>query len=148
MLCLNSYFRILKLDAEPPQTQQIFIRSFPRFFFLSLGRYVWGNDRMAKDYRRVAFPVMLDMTSCAVQTKNRYPYQLAAIISHLGNPENDQDHYLTFLRIFDRWIQFNDIEVGAVEDSAALQENSPDTENPLRLLLSCSTWQANKQMVQ
>jgi hypothetical protein len=33
MECLNSYFRIIQLDAESPQTQQIFIRSVPRFFF-------------------------------------------------------------------------------------------------------------------
>jgi hypothetical protein len=47
---------------------------------------------MAKDCRRVAFPVMLDMTPYAVQTENRYPYQLVAVISHLGNREKDQGH--------------------------------------------------------
>jgi hypothetical protein len=62
MECLNSYFRIIQLDAEPPQTQGMFIRSFPWFFFSSLGRYLWGNDHMAKDCHRVAFPVMLEMT--------------------------------------------------------------------------------------
>jgi uncharacterized UBP type Zn finger protein len=63
----------------------------------------------------------------AVQTKNRYPYQLAAVISHLGNPEKDQGHYMTFLRIFGQWIRFNDTEVEAVEESAALHENLPET---------------------
>jgi uncharacterized UBP type Zn finger protein len=63
---------------------------------------------MAKDCRRVAFPVMLDMTLYAVQTENRYPYQLGAVISHLEDPEKDQGHYLTFLRIFSQWIRFND----------------------------------------
>jgi hypothetical protein len=47
--CLNSCLRVIQLDAEPPQTQQNFIRSFPRFFFLSLGRHVWTNDHMVKD---------------------------------------------------------------------------------------------------
>jgi hypothetical protein len=37
---------------------------------------------MAKDYRPVTFPVMLDMAPYASLTKNRYPYQLAAGISH------------------------------------------------------------------
>jgi hypothetical protein len=55
MECLNSYFRMIQLDAERLQTQQIFIRPFPRFFFLSLGRYAWGNDHMAKDSRRSCF---------------------------------------------------------------------------------------------
>jgi uncharacterized UBP type Zn finger protein len=59
---------------------------------------------MAKDCRRVAFSVTLDMISYVVQTENYYPYQLAAVISHLGNPEKDQGHYMTFLRIFSQWI--------------------------------------------
>jgi hypothetical protein len=75
------------LDAELPQTQQIFIRSFPRFFFLSLGHYRWGNNHMAKDCRRVALPVTLCMTPYAVQTENRYLHQLPAVISHMGNLE-------------------------------------------------------------
>jgi hypothetical protein len=74
MKCLNSYFRIIQLDAEPPQTQQIFIRSFSRFFFLSLDRCAWENDYMAKDCRRLAFPTMPEITPYAVQTENPYPY--------------------------------------------------------------------------
>jgi hypothetical protein len=89
MECLNSDFRIIQFDAESPQRQQIFIRSFPGFFFQSLGRYAWGNEHMIKVCRRVAFPAMLDMTQYAVQTENCHPYQLAAVISHLGNPEKD-----------------------------------------------------------
>jgi hypothetical protein len=38
MECLNFYFRVIRPDAEAPQTQQIFIRSFSKFIFLSLGR--------------------------------------------------------------------------------------------------------------
>jgi hypothetical protein len=37
---LNSYFRVIQLDAEPLETQQIFIRSFPRFLFLSFDHYI------------------------------------------------------------------------------------------------------------
>jgi hypothetical protein len=128
MECLNSYFMIIQLDAEPPHTQQIFIRSFPRFFFLSLGRYVWGNDHMTKDHRRVAFPAMPNITPYAAQTENRYRYQLSAVISHLGNPEKDQGYYMTFLRIFGQWIRFNDTEVEAVEELAALHDNFPKHE--------------------
>jgi hypothetical protein len=71
---------------------------------------------VAKDYRRLAFPVMLDMTPYAAKTENSYPYQLASVISHLRNPEKDQRHYMTFLRIFGQWIRFNDTEVEAVEE--------------------------------
>jgi hypothetical protein len=51
---------------------------------------------------------------------------LAAVISHLGNPEKDQGHYMTFLRIFSQWIWFNDAEVEAIEEPAALHENFPE----------------------
>jgi hypothetical protein len=128
MECLNSYFRIIQLDAEPLQTQQIFILLFPRFRFLSLGRYLWGNNHLAKDCRRVTFQVMLNRTPYAVQTENRYPYQSAAALSHLGNPEKDQGHYMTFLRICSQWIRFSGTEVEAVEESAALRESFPETE--------------------
>jgi hypothetical protein len=86
---------------------------------------------MVKDYRRVTIPVILNMTPYAVQTENRYRHQLAVVISHLANPEKDQGHYMTFLRIFSQWIRFNDIEVEAVEKSAALHENFPETEASL-----------------
>jgi hypothetical protein len=46
----------------------------------------------------------------------------------LGNPEKDQGHYKMFLRIFGQWIRFNDTEVEAVEQSAVLYENFPETE--------------------
>jgi hypothetical protein len=83
---------------------------------------------MAKYCRRVAFPVMLDMTPYAVQTEHCYPDQLAAVIFHLGNPEKDQGHCMTFLRVFGQRIRFNDTEVEAVEESATLHENFPETE--------------------
>jgi hypothetical protein len=83
---------------------------------------------MAKDCRRVAFSIMLDMTPYAVQTENCYPYQLAAVISRLGNPEKDQVQCMMFLKIFGQWIRFNDTEVESVEESAALRENFPETE--------------------
>jgi hypothetical protein len=67
-------------------TEQFFIRSFPRFFFLSLGRDVWTNDHMVKDCSCVTLPVMLDMDPCAFLAKNWYPYQLAAGISHPAIP--------------------------------------------------------------
>jgi hypothetical protein len=62
---------------------------------------------------------MLDMTPYALQTENCYPYQLAAAISHLGNPEKDQGYYMMFLGIFGQWIRFHGTEVEAVEESAA-----------------------------
>jgi hypothetical protein len=67
--CLNYCLRLIQLNAEPPQTEQNFIRSFPRFFFLSLGRHVWPNDHMLKHWSRITFPIMLDMAPHAFLAK-------------------------------------------------------------------------------
>jgi hypothetical protein len=50
----------------------------------------------------------------------------------LGNPEKDQGYYMTFFRIFGQWIRFDDTEVAAVEESATLHENFPETEGSLQ----------------
>jgi hypothetical protein len=80
--------QVIQLDAEPPQTQQNFIRSFPRFFFLSFGRHLWTNDDMMKDCSRLTFPVMPDMAPYVFLTE-----MLSLSIGYLyfspGNPEND-----------------------------------------------------------
>jgi hypothetical protein len=103
---------------------------------------------MAKDCRSVAFRVMFDMTPYAVQTENRYPYQLVAVISHLGNPEKEQSQDVTFLRIFDQWIRFNNTEVEAIEELAVFNENFPETEGSIKPPLSCSMWQTTEQIIQ
>jgi hypothetical protein len=66
---LNSYLRVIQLDAEPPQTQQNFILSFPKFFFLSLGRHVSTNDHAVTDFSRVTVPAMLKMAPYAFLIK-------------------------------------------------------------------------------
>jgi hypothetical protein len=55
---------------------------------------------MVKDCRRVAVTVVLNMTPYAIQAENSYRYQLTVVIYRLGNPEKDQGHFMTFLRIF------------------------------------------------
>jgi hypothetical protein len=83
---LNHCLRVIQFHVGPPQTQQNFIRSFLRFFFLSLGHHVWTRDRMVKDYSRVTFPVMFDVAPCPFLTKNCSLYQLAGGISHPAVP--------------------------------------------------------------
>jgi hypothetical protein len=96
---LYSFFGITLLDFESPQTQQQFISSLPRFLFIYLGRDVWNFDHIEKDCRSIAAPVMLDMTPSGFQQGTRYQYQLAAVISHLGVPEEWLCRFITFVNI-------------------------------------------------
>jgi hypothetical protein len=66
----------------------------------------------------------------------------------LGNPENDEGHYITFPRIFGPRIQLNETRVEAVDESAALQDNFLETEGSSQLPLSCSERHPVKQRVQ
>jgi hypothetical protein len=134
---------VIQLDAEPPEAQQIFIRSFPMFFYLRFGRQLWTKDHVVKDWSCVTFLILLDRTSHGCWAEYRCPYQLTVVISRLGNPEKGQGHYVVPQAIPP--MNSSDIVGDDVEDSAALQENFPD---PHKLSLSCSTWQTTGQMIQ
>jgi hypothetical protein len=44
-------------------------------------------------------------------------------ISHQGTPEEWLGHDIAFVRIFDRWIRFNDTNADFVNEAAAFKEN-------------------------
>jgi uncharacterized UBP type Zn finger protein len=127
--CLDSFFASISLQAEVLKTQQHFIGSFPMFLFLNLGREEWQFVHMEKDFRPITFRVMLDMTPCAFQRRSPCKYQLAAVISHMGDLGESQGHYITFIKVFARWFRFDHRNVDAVEKSAAVQENFPQAES-------------------
>jgi hypothetical protein len=54
---------------------------------------------------------------------------------------------MTFLIIFGRRIRLHGTGVEAIEESAALQDNFPETEKPSQLPLSCFAWHPSKQIV-
>jgi hypothetical protein len=99
---------------------------------------VWNREHIEKDCRPIAFPLILDMTQYAFDPSIHYLYQLAAVISHIGDPQEDTGHYITFLYIFGKWIRFNDTNVRGVEERQALQENfreSPGSDQTASILL-------------
>jgi ubiquitin C-terminal hydrolase len=53
-------------------------------------------------------------------------YQLAAVISHMGEVDEYLCHYIAFVRVFGQWIRFHDIVVTPVNESAALEDNFPE----------------------
>jgi ubiquitin C-terminal hydrolase len=124
--CLDAFFRVIPLD-EDGNTRQDFICSFPRFLLIHLGRDVWNQGHYEKDCRRIAFPVLLDLTSYAVDRRASYRYRLGGVISHLGLPQEHSGHYITFLRILEQWVRFDDMQVENVSESAAGEENFPVT---------------------
>jgi ubiquitin C-terminal hydrolase len=88
---------------------------------------VWNREHIEKDCRPIVFPLILDMTQYSFDPFIHYLYQLAAVISHIDDPQEEIGHYITFLYIFDKWIRFNDTNVRGVEERQALQENFPES---------------------
>jgi hypothetical protein len=52
-----------------------------QILLLNLWSPGWTTDYMVKDCNCITFSVVLAMTVYAFQIENRYPYQLAAVIS-------------------------------------------------------------------
>jgi hypothetical protein len=86
---IDKFFEITTSNLQTTETQQYFFPSFPNFLFIMLAREVWNGDHMEKDFHRVTFPVMLEMTQYTFCTYPYYVYQLAGVIAHLG----DLDQY-------------------------------------------------------
>jgi hypothetical protein len=103
------------------------------FFFIDPGREVRNHDCIQKDCRPVAFPVSLSIAQYAFHPGTSYQYQLAAVISHLRLLDEGLGHQIHFLRAVGQWIRFDDTDVRAAEESAALQENFPETEDSIQI---------------
>jgi hypothetical protein len=116
------------MDSQCLQKRQQFICSFPWFFFIRPGGEVWNRDHIQKDCRLIAFPVSVGMIQCAFHPGTSYQYQIVAVISHLGLPDQGLGHYIAVLNLFGQWIRFDGTDIQSAEESAALQETFPGTE--------------------
>jgi hypothetical protein len=126
--CLDSYFATVTNELNSSETVHRYLRSFPKFFFIQLIREVWNIDHIEKDCHFIAFPLKLNMDPYTDWDGNHTHYQLAAVIAHLGDPDPNRGHYITFLNIFGQWILFNDRQVDFVNESNALEDNFPENE--------------------
>jgi hypothetical protein len=102
------------------------IRSLPVFLLIDVRRDVWINGRMEKDCHRFAFPTVLDMAPYAYPPKQKLGFLLAGVVAHLGLPHAGICHYVTFRRMFGKWICFNDSSVTAVDQEQAVDNNYPN----------------------
>ena len=127
--CLNLFFAAIPYPGQEYETRQYSISFFPRFLFINLGRDMWNGMHMEKDCRRIDFPVILDLARYAFRQGICPRYQLGAVISHLGHPPQDVGHYMAFLKISGQWMRFNDTEVEAINQSAALEDNFLENEH-------------------
>jgi hypothetical protein len=98
------------------------------FFSINLGRDMWNGIHMEKDCNRTDFPALLDVTRDAFRQRICPRYQLAAVISHLGRRPQDVGHDMAFPKISGHWMRFNDTEVEAINQSAALEDNFPEND--------------------
>jgi ubiquitin C-terminal hydrolase len=81
-----------------------------------------------KDCHSYEFSVNLDVTGGLSNACRGFRYQLEAVVAHLGIAGNGLGDYLTFCRILDQWICFNDCQVECIGQQQSVQEHFPETE--------------------
>jgi ubiquitin C-terminal hydrolase len=128
---LHDFF-LVNAAAHPDQPQRYFIKSFPRFLFIRLGRLRWNFGAFEKDRRRVDFALALDMTKYAQDPSIRHWYHLGRVIAHLGLPNIWVCHYITFLTLSGQWIEFDDRIVHSVTEKEAVGGNFPERNGSTR----------------
>jgi hypothetical protein len=60
---------------------------------------------------------------------------------HLGDPEEYQNHYITFTKAFGKWTQFSDSDVESANESGALEDRfreKDDSTQTANILLSAA----------
>jgi hypothetical protein len=102
------------------------IQSLPVFLSIDIRRDVWRDGRMEKDCHRFAFPTALDMAPYAYPPKQKLSFQLAGVVAHLGVPDAEICHDITFCRMVARAICFNDNSVTNVDQEQAGENNYPN----------------------
>jgi hypothetical protein len=128
---LHDFF-FVNAEADPDQPQRYSIKSFPRFLFIRLGRLRWNFGTLEKDCRRVDFPLALDMTKYAQDPSIPQWYHLEGVIPHFGLPNGWVCHYITFLRLYGQWIEFNDPIVHSVTEKEAVEDNFSERDGSTR----------------
>jgi hypothetical protein len=108
---LSSFFAAISYPGQEWKTRQSSISFFPRLLFMHLGRDMWKEKHMKKDYLHVAFPVILDLTQYTFGRGICPQYQLGPVISHLSHPSQDREHFVAFLSLSKHWMRLNDTEV-------------------------------------
>jgi hypothetical protein len=126
--CLNAFFAGIPYPGQEYETPHPSISFFPRFLLVNIGRDMWNGMHMEKDCHRIAFPVMRDLNRYAFRQGICPRYQLAAVISHLDRPPQDVGRYLACFKISGQWMRFNDTELEAINQSAALEGNGPEND--------------------
>jgi hypothetical protein len=125
-------FCLVNAAADPDQPQRYFIKSFPRFLFIHLGRLRWSFVTREKDCRRVDFPLAVEMTKSAQEPSIPHWDHLRGVIAHFGPRNIWVCHYIALLRPYGQWIEFNGRIVHSVTEKEAVEDNFPERNGSTR----------------
>jgi hypothetical protein len=101
---------MLRIDPDGSQMHSnttAIIRFIPEVFLHKSGSRSVAPPHIEKDCRFVAFPASLGMTQYAFHTGASCQYQVVAVISYLGAPDEDRSRHIPFLMVFGQGIRFD-----------------------------------------
>jgi hypothetical protein len=89
-------------------------------------------DQIERARSHIDSPVMLYMIPCAFKRRRRGQDRLAAVIPRIHTLKDSLGDYITFFRVFWQWFRSHGTAVEAIDESAALKENFPQTEGSIQ----------------
>ncbi|HSW87294.1 MAG TPA: hypothetical protein VLG49_07355 [Rhabdochlamydiaceae bacterium] len=88
----------------------------PKEMLISLKRfYVDQYGTRCKINAPIAVPLTLELPADAVSTHQSARYELDGFVQHRGNT-GDRGHYVTYLKINDKWIEYDDTHTKVLSD--------------------------------
>ncbi|MDR1456793.1 MAG: hypothetical protein LBI34_01920 [Puniceicoccales bacterium] len=89
--------------------------SSPRTLMFQIVRFNYENSAATRNNNRFEFPSKLDLSQFNASVTGNVQYKLSSIISHIGTCNGG--HYVSYAKIGDTWIEFNDSSTRQVLDS-------------------------------
>jgi len=113
--------------------KQLSIKSLPNVLCIQLKRFKQFNGSASKIDTKVSFPLKLEMFPYTNRARGQdkqqnfelargCTYDLQSVVVHVGNLETG--HYVSYSRVGNQWLKFNDHNVTLASKSQVLNEQA------------------------
>jgi hypothetical protein len=118
--CLETFFSPEVVNPQDDAQEHRYISGLPRFLFMLFDRKSWNGQELQKDYRPIQPAKKIDMMPFALNWGPNLEYRLAAMISEINAPE--ENNYITFINLDRHWTRFDGDRIGRVPNTEAIAD--------------------------